>query len=543
MSEQRGNDRREQRRATQAAVEEQARGQAMRVAIGYLQSGRLVEAEAVVRRHLASRPDDVAALCLLGDLAWHGGVHWEAERLFRLALSHAPFFSEGQLNLAKVLSLRDGIAEAIALLENLLGDEPERWEVALQRLTLLGQVGDYEFAEREYELLLADHPRRAEIWCSFGHLLKTLGKTASCIHAYNHAIELDERQGEAWWGLANLKTHVFSEDEIARMQSIVASSSGSPRLRSEINFALGKALEDRRDFARSFDHYVAGNNLQRRETRYSANTVSEEVARSIGWFTPERFQRCAGAGNPARDPIFIVGLPRAGSTLVEQILASHSSIEGTAELPYIPMLVHRLLSEHWQDKQLTFPRVLDTVPTDRLAAIGQAYLDAAAVHRREDAPFFIDKLPNNWAYVGFIRMILPNARIVDARRSAMDCCWSNYKQWFARGQEFSYDFNDLGRYYRDYVALMDHFDHVMPSPVRRVVHEQLIADPEKEIRDLLTDLELPFEAACLASHENSRPVRTASAQQVRRPINRDAVDRWRSYEPWLDELKAALGAR
>jgi len=533
-------ERRKRRLATEAAINRMANGSAMRIAIGHLLGGRPTDAEAAVRRQLAQHSNDLAALCLLGDLAARGGIHAEAERLFRLALSHAPLFSDAQVNLARILALRDGVPEAITLLEDVVTDQPERWPVALQRLALLGQIGDYELAALGYERLLIDHPGRAEVWCGFGHLQKTLGNADRSFEAYRRAIALDEMQGEAWWGLANLKTYHFDDGEIAHLERLALAGDASPFVRSAVNFALGKALEDKREFSRSFQHYAAGNDLRRRQVHYDAAATSAETARSIAFLRPDLFDRNSGAGDPAADPIFILGLPRSGSTLVEQILASHSQVEGTAELPYIPMLVHRLLAERWQERSLTFPAVLDGITADRLRELGQAYLNAASVHRREGTPFFIDKLPNNWAYVGFIRLILPNAKIVDARREPLACGWSNYKQWFARGQEFSYDLGDIGRYYRDYLALMDHVDRVQPGAVRRVIHEELIGDADNEIRRLLDDLGLPFEDACLTFHQNARPVRTASAEQVRRPISRDAIAAWQPYEQWLGPLKTAL---
>jgi tetratricopeptide (TPR) repeat protein len=517
-----------------------ANGVAMRGAIGHLLAGRSRDAEAAVRRRLAQHPADVAALCLLGDLAARGGIHAEAERLFRLALSHAPLFSDAQVNLARILALRDGVPEAIALLHDVITDEPERWPAAIQRLALLGQIGDYALAASGYEQLIGDHPDRAEVWCGFGHLQKTLGDVNRCVDAYRRAIALDEMQGEAWWGLANLKTYRFEEDDVTHLERLALAGGTPPSVRSTVNFALGKALEDKREFTRSFERYKAGNELWRRQVHYDADATSAETIRSIAFFTGTTFNRGSKAGHPATDPIFIIGLPRSGSTLVEQILASHSLVEGTAELPYIPMLVHRLLAERWHERSLTYPAVLERIAADRFYELGQAYLNAAAVHRREGKPYFIDKLPNNWTYVGFIRLILPNAKIIDARRDPLACGWSNYKQWFARGQEFSYDLGDIGRYYRDYLAMMDHIDRVQPGTVQRVMHEELIGNPNNEIRRLLDGLGLPFEDACLAFHQNSRPVRTASAQQVRRPINQDAATAWQAYEQWLGPLKTAL---
>jgi hypothetical protein len=262
---------------------------------------------------------------------------------------------------------------------------------------------------------------------------------------------------------------------------------------------------------------------------------------SIRIYDRDFFAARAGWGARAPDPIFILGLPRAGSTLLEQILASHPQVEGTAELPYIPQLVQALVADRWRDRAAAHPEIVTSLDATAAAALGNRYLESAARHRKTDAPFFIDKLPNNWLYAGFIRLILPNARIIDARRDAMACCFSNFKQHFARGQTFAYSLEDLGAYYRDNVRLMAHFEDAMPGVIHRVQHEALLADPEAEIRRMLDFLGLPFDAACLAPHENKRPVRTASSEQVRRPINRDAVDQWRHYEPWLGPLKAALG--
>ncbi|MEG3177505.1 sulfotransferase [Sphingomonas sp. RB3P16] len=513
----------------------------MRQAINHLIRGDYGHAEAVVRRHLATSPSDVSALCLLGDLAARSGIHGEAERLFRLALSHAPLFDEAQLNLARILALRDAIPEAIAILERVIEIAPDRADVALTRITFLGQIGAYASAREGCEGLVLRHPGSAAAWLAYGHLQKTLGDAGSSIECYRRALAIDPGQSEAWWGLANLKTYHFSSAEIAQLTALISSPDATPPARAQLHFALAKGLEDVEEYAASFEHYVAGNHARRGLAHYDSSAIAKEVDRAIAFFGKQRFAASANHGHGARDPIFIVGLPRSGSTLIEQILASHSQIQGTAELPYVPMLVHRLLAERWLERDLTYPEVLDALPGERLRELGRAYIDAAAVYRHDDRPFFIDKLPNNWSYVGFIRLILPNAKIIDARREPMACGWSNFRQWFARGQDFSYALGDIGSYYRDYRRAMAHFDDVLPGAIHRVEHEHLLEDPETEIRALLNYLGLPFEPACLRPHENTRPVRTASSEQVRRPINRDAVDRWRHFEPWLNELRLALG--
>lgn len=513
----------------------------MLAAIEQLNRGRLDLAERLARGRLAEQPNDVAALCMVADLAARAGVLPEAERLLRRALELAPGFAEAQLNLAKLLARRDGIVEAIAILDDLLRDLPERVDIALFRLALLGQTGDYSFAARGYSELLGSHSERAEVWVAKGHLQNTMGDLAGSIDSYRRAIAIESTNGEAWWGLANLKTYKFETEEIARLGSIVEALDGAPSSRSGLlHFAYAKGLADSSDDAGAFNQYQRGNAICYAAVGDDGCSTSAEVDRSIALFTASRFASAASSGHQSREPIFILGLPRSGSTLVEQILASHPLVEGTSELPYIPMLAHRLLAERWEDRTLRFPDMLDEIPLTRLHEIGQAYLDAAAAHRHAGRPFFIDKLPNNWRYVGFIRLILPKARIIDTRREVMACLWSNFCQWFARGQEWSYDFASLARTWHDYRRLMDHFNGVLPGAVQRVGHEALIADPERVIRKLLDDLALPFDAACLNFHENDRPVRTASAQQVRRPIERNAAHQWRRFERWLEPLKTEL---
>ena len=507
----------------------------MRAAIGFLMQGRLADAENVVRRHLARARDDVAALCLLGDLAARSGIHAEAERLFRGALAVLPRFTDAQYNLAKLLALRDGLTEAIELLDDILQDRPDRLDVAAFRLDLLGQIGDYERAASDYAALLAHRPDRPDLWTRFGNLQATRGDLSSSIAAYCRALDMDIRHGEAWWGLANLKTYRFDKEEFAQLQAL-----GAEHDDPLIHFALGKALQDREQPEIAFAHFTQANHSVRGTIEYDASSISSEVDRSIELFKPTLFSQLAGSGNESTDPIFIVGLPRAGSTLVEQILASHPLVEGTSELPYIPMLIHRILAKRWSNRSLVYPDVLRDIEASEFDALGQAYLKAARVHRRFDCPYFIDKLPNNWRYVGFIKLILPRAKIVDARREPMACLWSNYAQWFARGQEFSYDLADLAAYRCDYIRLAKHFDIVLPGAVRRVDHERLIANPEREIRELIDDLGLQFDPQCLHFNENQRPVRTASAQQVRRPIDRSSNEAWRKFEPWLGDLREQL---
>ena len=390
---------------------EQARSPKVWRAVKALESGHLSQAEKLIRSHLDHEPTNVAALCILGDLAGQAGIHKEAERIFRRVLFLAPLFADAQLKLASILALQDSVIESLALLDDVLNDWPERYDIALFRLNLLTQIGAYSAAKEGFDTLSALHPERPEIWVARGSLLNTLGDLAAGVAAYRRAIALDVDTAEAWWGLANLKVYRFDDHELAKLQALAVPS--APGL---LHFALGKALQDRCQPDASFSHYAQANRAVRSANGYDPSAITSEVDRSIDFFTPSLFDNLAQVGNDAPDPIFIVGLPRSGSTLIEQVLASHPLIEGTAELPYIPMLIHRVLAERWTDRSLVFPNMLHDVKHKRFNALGQAYLDAASAHRRLDRPYFIDKLPNNWRYVGFIKLILPNAKIIDARR-------------------------------------------------------------------------------------------------------------------------------
>jgi tetratricopeptide (TPR) repeat protein len=375
---------------------------------------------------------------------------------------------------------------------------------------------------------------------SHGHILKTVGRQEDSIAAYRAALAAEPALGEVWWSLANLKTVRFSDEDVGAMEAALESGATSGEDRYHLHFALGKAMEDAARWEESFRHYAEGNRLRKAELDYDMADMRGLVDRIIARFTPDFLAARARQGHPARDPIFILGMPRAGSTLTEQILASHPMVEGTMELPDIPAMALREGREGGGGPLGWTDALADMTP-ERLAALGAEYLDRTRIQRKTDKPLFIDKLPNNWTYLGFIHLILPNATIIDARRDPMDCCFSNFRQHFARGQAFSYDLADMGGYYADYVRLMRNFDAVLPSRVHRVIHERLVDDPESEVRRLLDHVGLPFDPACLRFHENDRAVRTASSEQVRRPINRDGMDRWRHYDAWLGPLRDALG--
>jgi Tfp pilus assembly protein PilF len=497
-----------------------------------LHDGELHAAERGLKDYLKRDPFDARAIRMLAELAGRIGRYRDAETLLRRALELAPGFTAARANLALVLHRLNRASEALAELDEIARDEPDNLGHANLRAAALGRLGDFAEAIGLYEAVLAHAPDQPKVWMSYGHMLKTVGRQADGVAAYRRAIALQPSLGEAWWSLANLKTVRFADSDVAAMEAALARTDLQVEDRFHLDFALGKAAEDARRDADAFRHYAAGNALRRTQLPYAAAETTARVDRSIAAFDAAFFADRASAGDAAPDPIFILGMPRAGSTLIEQILSSHSLVEGTTELPDIPVLAQQVPG---------YPTGLADLSPERLAEIGADYLRRASVQRRTDRPFFIDKLPNNWAHVPLILAILPNAKIIDARRDALDCCWSNFKQHYARGQAFSYDLADLGHYYADYVRLMDHMDRVAPGRVHRVQHETLIDHPEREIRALLAYCGLDFEPACLAFHETERAVRTASSEQVRQPLSRAAVGVSRRFDTWLLPLKRALG--
>ncbi|HEX8125341.1 MAG TPA: sulfotransferase [Allosphingosinicella sp.] len=506
-----------------------------------LVEGRLAVAERLLRPHLKEKPTDIAAIRMMAELAGRLGRYSDAENLLRRALELAPGFTAARANLATILYRQNRPAEAIALLDSLLHGEPANPAHQNLKAAALGRIGGYEEAIALYAEVLGRFPDQPKVWMSYGHVLKTVGRRDESVAAYRRALASAPALGEVWWSLANLKTVVLDEDDIAAMTAALTKPAPSDDDRLHLHFALGKALEDRGEAESAFAHYSQGNRLRRSAIRYDPDETDGQVDRAIALFTPAFLAEREGLGCPAPDPIFVLGMPRAGSTLVEQILASHSQVEGTMELPDIPALARSLDGRRPAAAALPYPHSLAALDSDRLAALGRDYLERTRIQRKTDRPLFVDKMPNNWIHTGLIHLILPRAKIIDARRHPLDCTFSNFKQHFARGQGFTYDQVELGRYYRAYVRLMAHFDSVLPGRVHRVVYERMVEDPEGETRRLLDHIGLPSEPACLRPHENARAVRTASSEQVRRPINRDGLDRWRPFEPWLGPLKEALG--
>jgi tetratricopeptide (TPR) repeat protein len=506
-----------------------------------LVENRIPEAEALLREHLQGHPTDVAALRMLAEVAARLRRYTDAQQLLERCLELAPSFDAARHNYATVLNRQGKAAAALPHVEQLLGKEPRNPGYRNLKAAVLANLTDYAGSARIYEAVLQEYPQQPKVWMSYGHSLKTSGRLPDAIGAYRRAIATEPRLGEAWWSLANLKTFRFSPADVQALRTALARQDLGEEERLHFEFSLGKALEDESSYEESFAHYAAGNALRRKSHPYDAEVNSEFVRRSQALFTPEFFAARAGSGVAARDPIFIVGLPRAGSTLLEQILASHSLVEGTMELPDIPQIARELADGGGADEQAGFFEAVAALTGAQLTALGERYLQSTRIFRKRGTPFFIDKMPNNWLYVGLIHLILPNATIIDARRHPLGCCFSCFKQHFARGQSFTYALEDLGRYYRDYLALMAHFDAVLPGRVQRVLYERMVEDTDGQVHVLLSHCNLDFEEACLKFYENERAVRTASSEQVRQPIFRDALEQWRHYEPWLEPLKGALG--
>lgn len=479
--------------------------------------------------------NDIAAARLLADIGLRQGRFAAVAQLLESVCRIAPDFAPGQFALAIALHRTERGEAALAAVTVALRAYPDLPPLIALAAAIHLQLSDAAAAIRCYETLVAATPDDAEAWHAYGHALRAVGEQAAAVAAYRRAIAIKPGFGEAYWSLANLKTVRFDADEVARMRALPAAATPDPADRAYLDFALGKALEDAGDYGCSFAHYARGNAARAALEPHDAGAFSRFVAQSIAAFDAPLFARHATAGCPEAGPIFVLGMPRSGSTLVEQILASHSAIDGASELPDITALARDLAERH-----PGYPGAIARVPDDSFAALGRAYLDRTMVHRA-GKPYLVDKFPGNFLHTGLIHLMLPNARIIDVRRDPMACCFSLYKQAFARGQAYSYDLGALGAYYRDYVALMAHFDAVLPGRVHRIAYESLIDAPEPEIRRLLDHCGLPFEPQCLRFFETGRTVRTPSSEQVRRPIFREGLDQWRHFAPWLTPLADALG--
>src|SRR6266851_4564542 len=509
-------------------------------AAGMFAEGNIDGAERLVRQFLHTHNDDIEAMRLLAQIGMKLDILDDAEFLFESVLVFAPDYHAARYEYAVVLSQRHKHAQALEEVRKLLRFDPENRAFKTVYATACVGFGDHDEALRVFRELLTDAPQQPDLHLSIGHVLKTLGRQPQAIESYRAAAAARPSFGDAYWSLANLKTYRFSDDEIMRMRAQEAASATSLVDRYHLCFALGKALEDGANFEESFAYYERGNALKTREISYSADSLERSLGLQRAVFTSDFVASRNGVGCDAPDPIFIVGLPRAGSTLLEQILASHSRVDGTTELADIPRLVQRLAGRSQKKSAPRYPAVLTELSAEQLRRFGQKYI-ADTQTFRQGKPFFIDKMPNNFRHIGLIHLILPNAKIIDARREPMACCFSNFKQLFASGQEFTYGLEDIARYYRSYVELMNHWDAVLPGKILRVQHEDVVEDLEGNVRRILDFCGLEFQTPCVEFYRTERAVRTASSEQVRLPIFSAGLDQWRRFKSYLGPLETALG--
>jgi tetratricopeptide (TPR) repeat protein len=485
----------------------------------------------------------IEGMRLMAEVAARTGVFEDAEFLLETVVELQPDHMDAELQLIHILLRRQRFHKAYERTKALCQkhNNPPQQALALSASACFG-VGENTEAIQIYEQMIKASPHDPALKVSLAHIYNAIGSTDHAITLFKEAYQLNTNFGDAYWSLANTKSYRFSEEEITAMTESITSERPPQLDQIQMHFALGKAYEDQQKFERSFDHYAKGNALKQKTSNHSAEQLDIRVSTQIDVCTKDLFEQRSGVGHTAQDPIFIVGLPRAGSTLLEQILASHSMVDGTMELHDILDLAKRLRGrDKASDPSPRYPRILQELGADKFTQFGKQFISDTRAYRGS-APRFIDKMPNNFFHVGLIKLILPRAKIIDARRHPMSCCFSGLKQLFGEGQEFSYGQEEIGNYYKQYVRLMNHWDEVLPGFVLRVQHEEVVEDLDKQVRRLLDFCELPFEEGCLNFHKTERSVRTPSAEQVRQPIYRSGLDQWRNFEQFLNPLKHALGA-
>lgn len=506
----------------------------------FISEGQLYKAEQLCRVFLQNNPHHIEAMRLLAQIGLKLNVLDDAEFLLESVLEFQPDYLLARLDYVEVLNRRQKYDRAFAEAETLLKLDPDNPSMQLMHANALMAVGHYDEALALFDKLEGKAPDESRFNMARGHAFKTVGDQDQAVRAYQAAYNARPDFGDAYWSLANLKIYQFSDQELQDMQTREADPAIGIEDRYHLCFALGKAFEDQKDYQKSFEFYERGNQLKSDAIQYSADRMESDFKAQKAACTRSLFEERTGQGAEAPDPIFIVGLPRAGSTLLEQILASHSQVDGTLELPNILATAHRLGGRRKRSEDSLYPSVLADLTSDQLKDLGEKYIEDTRIHR-DGAPFFTDKMPNNFRHIGLIKLILPNAKIIDARRAPMACCFSGFKQLFAEGQEFTYGLDNIGRYYRDYVELMRHWHEVLPGDILSVQYEDVVEDLETQVRRILDYCGLDFEPGCVEFHKTERAVRTASSEQVRQPIYKSGVEQWKHFEPWLDPLKSALG--
>lgn len=509
-------------------------------ALDLIEQERYGMAEGICRDYLQRHPDDVTVIRLLAEIGIRLGVREDPEILLEDCLKLAPDFHLARNTYANALSQAQKYEQALAEVAYLEKVEPQNVSHSVLAASIEVMVGNYETAVERYQQLTERYPRHAQLQNSLGHALKTVGRQQEAIAAYRRAIAIKENMGDAYWNLANLKIFEFEPEEVSRMRSLIESGKQEGSDYYHLCFALGKALEDLCEYDEAFRYYSLGNERKREQEGYRADETTAETEALIERCTPQLFEGRESWGCTDPDPIFIVGLPRSGSTLLEQILASHSMVDGTSELREMISIARRLGGKRNRDDESKYPAILFDLSAEQCRELGQEYIERTRI-QRGDAPFFIDKMPNNFQHVALISLILPNAKIIDARRHPMATCFSGFKQLFAAGQTFTYGQTDIARYFSDYARLMDRWDQVLPGKVLRVNYENVIDDVDTEVRRILDYCGLPFEEACLSFYETRRAIRTASSEQVRQPIYPGAVDQWQQYEKHLTPMRDELG--
>jgi len=515
--------------------------EALQAVVSLIQENRIRKAEQQCRAFLQQNGHHTEAMRLLAEIGTKFNSYDDAEFLLESCIVLEPDNTNAHFDYVNLLHKRQKYEIALEQARALKSKAPQNPQFELLYANQSLAIGEFDEAISIYQPHVEAMPGNPTLHLSIGHAQKTVGQQAEAIAAYRRAYGVRPDFGDAYWSLANLKTYRFEPHEIDQMRDCEGRSTTGLADRYHLCFALGKALEDRAEYAESFSYYERGNRLKRDELGYDWRRITAEIDRQKAHCGTALFDQFRGSGSAASDPIFILGLPRAGSTLLEQILSSHSQVEGTLELPNILALSHRLDGQRRVGDEPNYPRNLSDLGREDLARFGDDYIRDTRIHRKRGTPFFIDKMPNNFRHIALIHLILPNAKIIDARRGAMGCSFSGFKQLFAEGQEFTYGLEEVGRYYRDYVGLMDHWDTVLPGKVLRVQYEDVVGDLETQVRRVLDFCGLPFEQACLDFHKTGRAVRTASSEQVRQPIFTSGVDQWENFSPWLDPLRAALG--
>ena len=503
-----------------------------------LHEGKLHKAEQLCRQFMQQNPQHIDGMRILAEIAVRNGVLEDAEFLLESAVAFDSSHRQARIDYVQVLSKRQRFQKAVDEAKALLKRAPDNPQLQSLYAIQCMQLGDYETALTLFDKILERVPHDPVTNVSKGHALKTGGRSDDAVAAYRAALDSQPFYCDAWYSLANLKVYRFDDDELAAMEALENNPHLGGQDRVYLQFALGKAYEDRKDYAQSFTHYAKGNAIKKAQLQYRAEGTTKECDEQVSACTPEIFARQTGCQAP--DPIFILGLPRAGSTLLEQILSSHSMVDGTLELPNVLSISGKLRRLGQRQGNQKYPFNLADLSAEQLTTLGEEYIRDTKIHR-QSAPFFIDKMPNNFRHIGLIKLMLPNAKIIDARRDPMSCCFSGFKQLFAEGQMFSYDLQDIGEYYLDYIRLMEHWNAVLPGFVLKVQHEDVVADLETEVRRMLDFCSLPFEESCLEFHKTERNVRTPSSEQVRQPIFSTALEQWKHYEPWLGPLKTKLG--